>query len=122
MSSVTDSVIFRNIFSTPAISSIWSDTQRTSYYLLFEASLASVQADIGIIPRQAADAILAFGHPVLGVVKQIVQNVNNLQPGLGEWAHWGATTQVRHMSSCHTGFQILFVSGCCRHRNNLANS
>lgn len=111
MSSVTDSVIFRNIFSTPAISSIWSDTQRTSYYLLFEASLASVQADIDIIPRQAADAIIAFchvtnidfdelrvqtetiGYPVLGVVKQIVQKVNRLQPGLGEWAHWGATTQ-----------------------------
>ncbi|KAG2050786.1 L-Aspartase-like protein [Suillus hirtellus] len=111
MSSVTDSVIFRNIFSTPAISSVWSDTQRTSYYLLFEASLASVQADIGIVPRQAADAILAFchvtnidfdelriqtekiGYPVLGVVKQIVQKVNSLQPGLGEWVHWGATTQ-----------------------------
>lgn len=130
MSSVTDSVIFRNIFSTPAISSIWSDNQRTSYYLLFEASLASVQADIGIIPRQAADAIIAFchvtnidfdelrvqtetiGYPVLGVVKQIVQKVNKLQPGLGEWAHWGATTQVHYLRSCHTGFQLSIVSGC----------
>lgn len=115
MSSVTDSVIFRNIFSTPTISSVWSDTQ-PSYYLLFEASLASVQADIGIVPRQAADAILAFchvtnidfdelriqtekiGYPILGVVKQIVQKVNSLQPGLGEWVHWGATTQVHYMS------------------------
>jgi 3-carboxy-cis,cis-muconate cycloisomerase len=124
MSSVTDSVIFRNIFSTPASSSIWSDTQRTSYYLLFEASLASVQADLGIIPRQAADAILAFcqvanidfdelriqtekiGYPVLGVVKQIVQKVNALEPGLGEWAHWGATTQVHdRMCSRHIKFK-----------------
>jgi len=113
MSSVTDSIIFRNIFSTPASSSIWSDTQRTSYYLLFEASLASVQADLGIIPREAADAILAFchvanidfddlrvqtekiGYPVLSLVRQIVQNVNAIEPGLGEWTHWGATTQVR---------------------------
>ncbi|KAG1743696.1 L-Aspartase-like protein [Suillus paluster] len=110
-SSSSMSLIRTNIFSTPAISSIWSDTQRTAYYLLFEASLASVQADIGIIPRQAADAILDFchvtnidfeelriqtekiGYPVLGVVKQIVQKVNCLEPGLGEWAHWGATTQ-----------------------------
>lgn len=119
MSSVTDSVIFRNIFSTPASSSIWSDTQRTSHYLLFEASLASVQADLGIIPRNAADAIISFcnvsnidfdelriqtekiGYPVLGVVKQIVQKVNARELGLGEWAHWGATTQVHHMCPCH---------------------
>jgi 3-carboxy-cis,cis-muconate cycloisomerase len=29
----------------------------------------------------------------LGVVKQLVAHVNAIEPGLGEWAHWGATTQ-----------------------------
>ena len=32
-----------------------------------------------------------IGHPVLPLVKQLVELV---EPGLGEWPHWGATTQV----------------------------
>lgn len=30
---------------------------------------------------------------MLPVVKQLVKWVNDVEPGLGEWAHWGATTQ-----------------------------
>ncbi|EGO01132.1 hypothetical protein SERLA73DRAFT_179200, partial [Serpula lacrymans var. lacrymans S7.3] len=111
MTSVTDSVIFRNIFSSPESSAIWSDTTRTSYYLLFESSLAIAQARLHIISQKAADEIVKFcrvqnidfeelriqteqiGYPVLGVVKQIVHNVNAIEPSLGEWVHWGATTQ-----------------------------
>ncbi|KAI3600472.1 3-carboxy--muconate cycloisomerase [Moniliophthora roreri] len=111
MSTVTDSQIFRNIFSTPASSEIWSDRTRTAYYLQFEAALATAQAHLGIIPTKAAEAITEkcnidlidmeelrketerIGYPVLGVVKQIVRLVNQVEPGLGEWAHWGATTQ-----------------------------
>ena len=36
---------------------------------------------------------------VLGVVKQIVKAVNTIQPGLGKWTHWGATTQVSTLHS-----------------------
>ena len=112
MSSVTDSLIFRHIFSTPVSSAIWSDERRTKYYLEFEAALAEVQAELGIIPRKAALAIrskcdislidmqelgdetVRIGYSVLPVVKQLVRLVNEIEPGLGEWAHWGATTQV----------------------------
>ncbi|KIJ59902.1 hypothetical protein HYDPIDRAFT_118014 [Hydnomerulius pinastri MD-312] len=112
MSSITSSVIFKNIFSTPEVSSIWSDRTRTANYLRFEDSLAHVQADLGIIPQDAALEINRFccdvdnidfdelreetekvGYPVLGLVKQIVRHVNAIKPGLGEWAHYGATTQ-----------------------------
>jgi 3-carboxy-cis,cis-muconate cycloisomerase len=111
MTSVTDSIIFRHIFSTAESSAIWSDTTRTHYYLLFEASLARAQAKLGIIPHRAADEIIQkcqvelidmeelareterIGYPVLGVVKQVVRMVNGIEPGLGEWTHWGATTQ-----------------------------
>ncbi|KAK7541972.1 beta carboxy-cis-cis-muconate lactonizing enzyme, cyloisomerase, CLME2 [Phyllosticta citribraziliensis] len=113
MTSVTDSVIFGNILSTPECAAIWSDKQRTSYYLDFEAHLAKVQAELGIIPAEAASAIGAhcrlelyswdelraqterIGYPVLPVVKQLVAMTNASAPGknLGEWAHWGATTQ-----------------------------
>ncbi|KAK1228945.1 hypothetical protein PQX77_008011 [Marasmius sp. AFHP31] len=115
MSTVTDSQIFKNIFSTPESSSIWSDRTRTQYYLKFEAALAKVQARLGVIPEKAAKAIIEkcdidlidmeelrketekIGYPVLPVVKQIVGMVNESESvsgeGLGEWAHWGATTQ-----------------------------
>ena len=111
MTSVQDSLIFRNILSTSASNAIWSDTTRTEYYLLFEAALARAQARLGIIPQHAADEIVKWcdvknidwdalresteliGYPVLGVVKQLVAAVNKVEPGLGEWAHWGATTQ-----------------------------
>jgi len=108
---VTDSVIFRNIFSTSECAAIWSDEGRTTCYLEIEAALARVQGRLGIIPEKAAEEISnacnialidwdelrkqteLIGYPVLGVVKQIVKKVNEVEPGLGEWAHWGATTQ-----------------------------
>ncbi|KAK5127960.1 hypothetical protein LTR85_005077 [Meristemomyces frigidus] len=111
MTTVIDSAVFGNIFSTPEIATIWSDTQRTAYYLQFEAGLAKVQAKLGIIPKQAADEIERhctidemdfdelrkqtelIGYPVLPMVKQLVAKVSSVEKGLGEWAHWGATTQ-----------------------------
>lgn len=113
MTSVQDSVIMGNILSTKESAAIWSDRTRTEYYLRFEAALAVAQGRLGIIPQRAADEIVKkctleiidweeyriqterIGYPVLGVVKQLVASVNEVEPGLGEWAHWGATTQVR---------------------------
>ncbi|KAK5174703.1 uncharacterized protein LTR77_001785 [Saxophila tyrrhenica] len=111
MTTVIDSPIFTNTFSTPAVRAIWSDAQRTTYYLHFEAALAKSQAQLGIIPQNAADEIIKhckpefldfdllrqqtelIGYPVLPVVQQLVAKVNEVEPGLGEWTHWGATTQ-----------------------------
>ncbi|ETN42639.1 3-carboxy-cis,cis-muconate cycloisomerase [Cyphellophora europaea CBS 101466] len=111
MSSVQDSIIFGNILSTPESAEIWSDHTRTQYYLQFEAELATAQAQLGIIPASAAKLIVKHcdvkyidfaelkketelvGYPVLGVVKQLVKKVNDVEAGTGEWAHWGATTQ-----------------------------
>ncbi|KPI41045.1 uncharacterized protein AB675_7991 [Cyphellophora attinorum] len=109
--SVQDSLIFGNILSTPESARIWNDQTRTQYYLDFEAALAKAQAELDIIPRKAADLIVAhcrvekldfnelkkatelIGYPILGVVKQLVKQVNDVEAGLGEYAHWGATTQ-----------------------------
>ncbi|KAJ9606823.1 hypothetical protein H2200_008833 [Cladophialophora chaetospira] len=112
MTSVQDSHIFGSILSTHESAAIWSDKTRTQCYLAFEGALAKSQARLGIIPQRAADEIIKFcldirnvdfeelrqqteliGYPVLGVVKQLVKHVNSVEPGLGEWAHWGATTQ-----------------------------
>jgi 3-carboxy-cis,cis-muconate cycloisomerase len=112
MTAVQDSLIFSNILSTRESAVIWSDRTRTQCYLAFEGALAKSQARLGIIPGKAADEIIKFcldvrnvdfeelrkrteivGYPVLGLVEQIVHHVNAIEPGLGEWAHWGATTQ-----------------------------
>jgi 3-carboxy-cis,cis-muconate cycloisomerase len=103
-----DSAIFRDIFCTPEMRAVFSDQRRTSYYLEIEAALARVQRRLGIIPKDAAREIerqcrienIDFarlkqqtervGYPILGVVQQIVSLCAG---GLGEWCHWGATTQ-----------------------------
>jgi len=104
----TDSLIFRDIFSTGPMRRIFSDEARVQYYLDVEAALARVQARLGIIPHEAADEIgrhcqadqfdyatlktqtERIGYPVLPVVQQLVALCRG---GYGEWCHWGATTQ-----------------------------
>jgi len=106
--SLIDSAVFRDIFSTEAMRRVFSDGNRVQKYLDFEAALARAQARLGIIPQQAADEICRhcnlaeinfdklktqterIGYPVLPVVQQLVALCRE---GLGEWCHWGATTQ-----------------------------
>src|SRR6266404_5315579 len=103
-----DSAIFCDIFSTPQMRQIFSDEARTAYCLEIEAALARAQARLRIIPEHAAREIVRqcrienidfarlkkqterIGYPILGIVQQIVDLCAD---GLGEWCHWGATTQ-----------------------------
>ena len=107
-STIIDSGIFRHIFSTAAMRRVFSDENRTQHYLNIEVALARVQARMGIIPAEAAteiakQAVVAkfdfqklqrqterIGYPVLPVVQQLVELCAG---GLGEYCHWGATTQ-----------------------------
>jgi 3-carboxy-cis,cis-muconate cycloisomerase len=70
--------------------------------------LAKVQGELGLIPAEAAEEIIShcrldqidlsrlreqterIGYPILGVVTQVNQLCRD---GLGEYVHWGATTQ-----------------------------
>src|ERR1700746_2439083 len=106
--SLIDSAVFRDIFSTEAMRGVFSDGNRVQKYLDFEAALARAQARLGIIPKEAAEEIVKhchgaeidfvklktqterIGYPVLPVVQQLVALCRD---GLGEWCHWGATTQ-----------------------------
>jgi 3-carboxy-cis,cis-muconate cycloisomerase len=103
-----DSAIFRNVFGNEAMRNVWSDGNRIQKYLDFEAALARAQAKLKIIPQEACDEIVKhctvdrfdidklrketerIGYPVLPVVAQLVKACKG---GLGEWCHWGATTQ-----------------------------
>ncbi len=107
-STIIDSAIFGDIFSTAAMRHVWSDENRTAKYVAIESALAKVQGALGLIPADAAAEIVRvchfenidmvklkaqterIGYPILGVVSQI-----NLlcRDKLGEFCHWGATTQ-----------------------------
>jgi 3-carboxy-cis,cis-muconate cycloisomerase len=107
-STYLDSAIFRDIFTTPAMRQVWSDENRVQKYLDFEKALAVAQARLKIIPQDACDEIVKhcdvkeydfaklkeaterIGYPVLPVVQQLVKLCKDK---LGEWSHWGATTQ-----------------------------
>jgi 3-carboxy-cis,cis-muconate cycloisomerase len=106
--SIIDSAIFQGIFSSDAMRQVWSDENRTQKYLDVERALAIVQGRLGLIPAEAAEEIVShcrleqidlvklrqqterIGYPILGVVSQL----NALcRDKLGEYCHWGATTQ-----------------------------
>jgi 3-carboxy-cis,cis-muconate cycloisomerase len=107
-STILDSAVFRDIFTTEAMRQVWSDENRVQKYLDIEAALARAQGKLGIIPKNAAEEIVRhcdakqidmgtlktaterIGYPVLPVVQQLVKLCKD---GLGEWCHWGATTQ-----------------------------
>jgi 3-carboxy-cis,cis-muconate cycloisomerase len=107
-SSIIDSKIFGDMFSDAAMRQVWSDENRTAKYLDIERALAKVQGELGIIPKEAAEEIVKncepsqidwvklkakteqIGYPIIAVVNQINANCRDK---LGEYCHWGATTQ-----------------------------
>ena len=95
------------IFS-PIVRRIWSDSATLQRWLDVESALAEAQAEVGMIPVEAAaqirgcaradrfnlvelsDAIAVAQHPLTPVLKEFVKLCG--EPG-GGWIHWGATTQ-----------------------------
>ncbi len=106
--SMIDSAIFRDFFGTAAMREVFSDEGMLQAYCEVEAALAVVQGRLGLIPREAADAIPAaskvenldlqaikseteiVGYPILPLVRAIAKACPDRS---GEYVHWGATTQ-----------------------------
>lgn len=102
-----ESFFTRHWFSDEA-RSIWSDTATLQAWLTVEAALARAQAELGIIPGEAAQTIaakadasafdlerlsreIAFAqHPFVPVLRQYEEICG--EPAAG-YIHWGATTQ-----------------------------
>lgn len=107
-STAHESIMFKDLLGSDEMRAIFSDGGTIGAYLEVERALAKVQAGLGIIPQEAADAIqvhaqlsnvdfdryekrtAVIGAPILPVVEEIVAAVPD---GLGEWAHYGTTTQ-----------------------------
>ena len=105
---VIGSKIFREMFGADDVRRLFSDEHMIQLYLDVEAALARAQAQIGLIPGEAASAITRaakvervdwdrlgarteiVGYPILPLVEQLVEWTDG---GLGQWCHWGATTQ-----------------------------
>ncbi len=96
------------IFTTLEMAAIFSSEAHIARMLQFEAALARVEAQAGVIPSKAADAIAAACHveqfdiaalfqeaatagtPAIPLVRMLTEHVT--EPGRN-YVHWGATSQ-----------------------------
>lgn len=103
-----DSAVFGHLWTTPEASALFSDEGRTQAWLDILAALADAQADVGLVPAEAAGAIRAHadvslldlglvaeqtresGHSTMGLIRALRQV---LPPHAREWVYYGATVQ-----------------------------
>jgi adenylosuccinate lyase len=108
---LSDSLVYRSAWGTEAMRAIFDDEPRTRAWLEILAALAEAQAEVGLIPAQAARQVAqacrelpltaeffeevrqgfeATSHSTLG----LIQAVQRRCPGdSGEWVYYGATVQ-----------------------------
>lgn len=108
MSHMMDSVLYGHLWGTEEVRGLFSDTGRTQHWLDILVALAAAQAELGIIPEEAAAQIASTcrvelvdldevaartrrtGHSTLGLI-QVLRQL--LSPEAGEWVCYGATVQ-----------------------------
>jgi adenylosuccinate lyase len=103
-----DSLIFGHLWTTPEASALFSDEGRTQEWLRILTALARAQADVGIIPAGAAEAIAAHAHVSLLDLKLVAEQTRAtghsamgliralrdvLPEHAREWVYYGATVQ-----------------------------
>lgn len=105
---IIDSVVYEHLWTTPAARERFGERGRMQVWLHIVAQLAAAQADLGLVPRQAAAEIGATaeidgfdlaaiaagtresGHSTLGLIRAWHAR---LSPEAREWIYWGATVQ-----------------------------
>jgi len=105
---VVKSEIYGDMFGTADMRGLFADRTILGLYLDVETALARAQAKLGLIPEEAAKAITdaadvdridmerlsdrtqIVGYPILPLVEQLSTWAPD---GLGQYCHWGATTQ-----------------------------
>jgi 3-carboxy-cis,cis-muconate cycloisomerase len=105
---ILNSDLFRDLYSNEQMREIFSDENMIQKWINVEVALASVQANLGIIPMEAANEIQKKGkvelfnlknlkegldktwHPIVPFIHEYESLCDN---GFGEYIHWGATTQ-----------------------------
>lgn len=106
-SHVIDMVMLRNNFGTEEMRAVWSDENRLQKHLDVEAALALAEAELGLIPRAAAETIAAHARAELMDIEAIAAEAQRVKHTLmptiralqalcgeyGEYVHYGVTTQ-----------------------------
>jgi len=104
---IIDSRLFRDLYGTPAMRAVFSDRATLQAWFDAEAALAAAEAECGLIPQSAAnaiaraanaadvdidalrDGIARSGHPFVPAIKAL----ERLAGEAGAFVHFGATTQ-----------------------------
>ncbi|WP_405282731.1 adenylosuccinate lyase [Gaopeijia maritima] len=107
-STAFDSFYFRDRFGTAAMRAVWEDRQTQQRWLDVEAALAEAEAELGIVPAEAAEEIArsarmdaidtssmkaefdATWNPVVPLVNALRKVIS---PEAGRYVHWGATSK-----------------------------
>ena len=125
-SGVFDDALIKHLWSSDEFGQIFSDANRVQKWYDFEAALALEQAELGIIPRAAANEIAAkakvanvdveaiaaeirrIKHPLVPALKAVQELC---KPEHGEFIHFGPTTQdvldtgtVLQMKDAHAAY------------------
>jgi len=105
---LVDSIIYKHLWGTPELHGLLDDEGRVQSWLEILATLAEAEAELGIVPVEAARIIRehtdvrlldlekvaeqtrATGHSTLGLIR-CLQEV--LPEAAGEWIYHGATVQ-----------------------------
>ena len=122
-----DSALYRNSFSTPEMREIFDDRTMVQNWLTIETVLARTQAELGIIPREAAEEIARTGkveNMDFAVLEREINRVGHslvpvirywqsiCQGDAGEYIHLGATTQdildMGFMMSIKRAFAVIY--------------
>lgn len=106
--SVLDSRIFRNLFSTGEIRSVFEEESYASYLIDVETALARAQSKLGVIPVDVGQILTTacdaskldyerlgeeteiVGYPILPLIRQLIEMCPEEE---AKYIHWGATTQ-----------------------------
>jgi len=107
-SGVFDDALIKHLWSTDELRAIFNDANRVQKWYDFEAALALEQAELGIIPKAAAQEIAAkakisnvdveavaaeirrIKHPLVPALRAVEKICKD---GAGEYIHFGPTTQ-----------------------------
>lgn len=105
-SHVIDMLTIGNSFGSPTMRAVWDESTRLARQLDVEAALARAEGELGLIPTEAADAIVeaASGQFDLEAIAveaarakhSLNATISALQQASGEhgeWVHYGVTTQ-----------------------------
>lgn len=107
-SSVMDSELYRGIYVTEEMKKVFSDESLLQKWLDSWVALAKAEAEVGLIPKEAAqqiankanyesidmktirEGIVDTTHPLIVQIREFTKVVGG---SAGQYIHWGATTQ-----------------------------